>query len=262
MHVCEDFREKITIEILEHSNVGENVEIQRELLVCNDCADFYAESKEMIDAFSAVQFDVPDEQWDGIARRLRTRIYEDQAARQKSWWRTWIMPYAPAVAGAAALLLVSVGVYRMNRVPPPPAPPAPTVYARPVVSDDVSLSASLDPMTMEFLEQSELLLRNVMKLKAANVDDLQEAQEAADRHLIAMEQRKEAASSLQPVVEVMGKYESILRDIRNLDQRSVADDITDIKHRIEKNGLIADMQAFQPKPTVADMDYGQDKEDK
>ena len=44
----------------------------------------------------------------------------------------------------------------------------------------------------------------------------------------------------------MDTYETVLRDIRNLDEHSVAEDIPDIQRRIQKNGLIANMKAYQP----------------
>jgi hypothetical protein len=53
---------------------------------------------------------------------------------------------------------------------------------------------------------------------------------------------------------MMDKYEMILRDIRNLNGQDTAEDITDIQNRIEKNGWIASMQAFQPKVIAVDAD--------
>ena len=47
----------------------------------------------------------------------------------------------------------------------------------------------------------------------------------------------------------MEKYETVLRDLRNIDERSAGEDITDIQNRIQRNGLIANMKAFQPKIT-------------
>ncbi len=118
----------------------------------------------------------------------------------------------------------------------------------------MTASVPLDPVTVQFLEQSELLLRSVMKLQPAAVDDLKDARETAGRQLVALDQRKEAASEIPPVVNVMGKYELILREIRNLKGQAAAEDITDIQNRIEKNGWIANIQAFQPKVIAVDAD--------
>ena len=63
------------------------------------------------------------------------------------------------------------------------------------------------------------------------------------------------------MVTVMDKYEAILRDIRQLNQHSMSADIEDIQNRIEKNGLIANMKAVQPKLTVAETDFGRDQQE-
>src|SRR5262249_34951510 len=146
-----------------------------------------------------------------MADRLRVRILEDSEQRAQRSWRTWFMPFAPAFAGAMALLLVIVGLYRFNT-------PSPTPVNAPV-TPQIAASAgdpSIDPVTMEFIEQSELLLRTVMKLKPTSVEDLKDAQEIADRHLVAIEQRKQAASGLPTVVSAMDKYETVLRDISHV----------------------------------------------
>jgi hypothetical protein len=44
----------------------------------------------------------------------------------------------------------------------------------------------------------------------------------------------------------MDTYETVLRDIRNVDEQSAAEDIADIQARIRKNGLIANIKSFQP----------------
>jgi hypothetical protein len=104
---------------------------------------------------------------------------------------------------------------------------------------------------VEFLEDSELLLRNVMKISADSIDDLREVRKTANAHLAGIEQRKEAASEALPVVNVMETYETLLRDIRNIDSQTAAEDITDIQHRIRKNALIANLKAFQPAVSLA-----------
>jgi hypothetical protein len=264
MHVCDEFRERITEQIIDRQDLEKNVEFQRELLVCNSCSDFYSESREMIEAMSAVKFELPEQHWELMADRMRTRILEDQAARSRvSWlkrlglsgWRSF-RPYIPATAGVVAMLLMSVGVYRLAVPVINPSSPTGPVPSAIVASPDPNLP--LDPVTVEFLEQSELLLRTVMKLEPASVEDLEQAQKIAGSQLVEIDQRKEAASDVLPVVSVMDKYEMILREIRNLHGPTMAEDISDIQNRIEKNGLIASMKSFQPKVTVVDSDLGID----
>jgi hypothetical protein len=263
MHVCEEFREKITDRIIDRQDI-QDVELTRELLVCSSCADFYAESRDLMDAISEVHFEIPEEHWDAMADRLHSRIVTDRPAKiRESWFDRLGLSglgfrgYATAMAGAIAILLVTFGIYRLStplvgQVAVKTEESRPTVNTPPVAV--VTSNAPLDPVTVDFLEQSELLLRSVMKLQPTSIDDLKDARETAGRQLVALDQRKEAASEIPPVVNMMGKYELILREIRNLKGQAAAEDITDIQNRIEKNGLIADMQAFQPKVVAADAD--------
>jgi hypothetical protein len=214
---------------------------------------------------STVRFDVADVQWEAMADRMRVKILEAHAAQARSSWlerfgifRWSLRPYVPALAGLAAMILLVVGVSRMttsliNEAPHVPTPPV--VSLTQVIGDP---NPTLDPVTVEFLEQSELLLRTVMNLPANSTDDLHDAQQAASRQLIALDQRKEAAAEVQPAVKIMDKYELILRELKNIDKATAAEDLTDIRKRIEKNGLIAGLKALQPK--VSEVESGFDHE--
>jgi len=79
--------------------------------------------------------------------------------------------------------------------------------------------------------------------------DLADARTRAEHQLIELRQRKEAAFQFPPVEGVLDDYEGILRDINNLEQPS-AQDIAEIQHRIERNGLIAAMKAYQPRIVI------------
>ena len=114
-------------------------------------------------------------------------------------------------------------------------------------------------MTIEFLEQSELLLRTVTNLPANSTDDLQDAQKAASRQLIGLDQRKEAAAEIEPAVKIMDKYELILRELKNINTATAAEDLTDIRKRIEKNGLIAGIKALQPKISEVESEFDREQ---
>jgi len=143
-------------------------------------------------------------------------------------------------AAAAALFLVTAGLLRFPT--PVSNPPAEATY--------IEHPLPLDPVTIDFLQQSELLLRNVVKLAPSDTEDLADVKPKASEQLLAIDQRKDAASQLPPVRNVMDTYETVLRDIRNVDEKSVADDMPDIQNRIQRNGLIAHIKAFQPRVTT------------
>jgi hypothetical protein len=256
MHKCEEFRELITEHIVDREDLASKAKFQRELLICTSCSEFYAESREMIEALSSVELGISELQWNGIEHRLRERISSENvsAAVNDRWSYRIIQGRARAnprplqwkqLLAAAALLLVTVGLSRMlmptSRVHQLAESAPQTMYVQDAVP--------LDPVTVDFLEQSELLLRDVMKITPADADDLADAKKTASEQLARINLRKLAAAEVPPVVDVMETYETVLRDLRNVDDRNAADDIPDIQKRIQKNALIASMKAFQPSVT-------------
>lgn len=255
MHQCEEFRERITEHIIDREDLTTHADFQRELLVCARCSEFYAESREMIDAMSSMDLEkeISENHWDAMNHRLRMRIINDRvrldAKPHPGGWNLRTM--APALAGIAAVLLVTLGINSL---------------VNPLIEDSqraskisqsvfIDRKLALDPVTVDFLEQSELLLRNVMKLAPDDAEDLADAKKLANAQLIDLPQRKEAAATVPPVVTVMDTYEMILRDIRNLDGQSAAEDISDIQSRIQKNAMIANMKAFQPSVNVVEIEH-------
>jgi hypothetical protein len=259
MHVCEEFREKITEFIIDRRNIAGDDETQSELNTCGACTEFYSESRSLIDAMSSAQFDISEEQWGAIENRMHDSlvavatampVVENVVLFPPSRWNR--SSYGAGLAGLAAMLLLTATLFRL------PAPtagsnrPLQQATAETVVQSDVSL----DPVTVQFLEHSELLLRDVMKLEPADTEDLNDARKTASEQLTAIQQRREAAVNVLPVVSMMDKYETILRDIRNLQMQPAAEDISDIQNRIEKNGLIANMKAFEPRVVLTDYEQG------
>jgi len=244
MHDCEEFRERITEHIIDQEDLAEHADIQRELLRCRNCSDFCAESREMIEALSSVDFSLSEGEWSAMTHRLRLRIVNDRpeqdAAHQRMPWS--FRAYMPAAAGVAALLVLTVALNRF--VEPLSQPPKTDSSSSQHVY--VDRNPLLDPVTVDFLEQSELLLRNVMKLAPNDTEDLADAKKLAVEQLVGIEQRKDAAAEVLPVVNVMETYETILRDLRNLDEHTAAEDISGIQNRIKKSALIANMKTFQP----------------
>jgi hypothetical protein len=283
MHDCEEFRERITEYIIDREDVAAKAEFQGELLICARCAEFYAEASEVMEALSAIDLTISETQWTGIQHRLQARILNMPSppqpvaafseARQRAALRNEAQArqlpalsdeaqvrqrpasndrlparhrkiMIPVWVATAALFLLTLGLSQLSvPVAQQQAPPRSeqAVY--------VEHSVPLDPVTVDFLEESELLLRNVMKIEPTDVDDLADARKVASEQLAELPQRREAASEVPPVVGVMNTYETILRDLRNVDERSVAEDIGDIQRRIQQNGLIANMKAFQPRVT-------------
>jgi hypothetical protein len=240
MHNCEELREQISEYIIDGKDVTADSRFQHELLVCSECCAFYCESREMIVAMASVDDEICEGQLEWLNVRLRRTLHEfvsPPSGSRRRWW--------PQLAAVTALFLVTAGVYRM------PAP----VSAPPPVAVYVEQPVPLDPVTVDFLQQSELLLRSVMKMAPSDSEDLADAKKIASEQLLAIDQRKDAAAQVPPVVNVMDTYETVLRDIRNVDERSAADDIPDIQSRIQRNALIPNIKAFQPRVSL--VSFGQ-----
>jgi hypothetical protein len=258
MHNCEEFRERITEHIIDREDLTTDPRFRADLLICSDCCEFYLDSREMMNALAAVDASVRDldvspfrfsrKKWATLpvatavdaAAAFSPRLVPVQP-RARAFDYVPVLKWASAVA---AVLLITVG---LTRVPQPvPNPPAPaTIVEQPL---------PLDPVTVDFLRQSELLLRNVAKLTPDDAQDLADVKRMAGEQLLAIDQRRDAAAQVPPVLNVMDTYETVLRDIRNVDERRGMDDVQDIQSRIQSDGLIANMKAFQPRVTT--VSYG------
>jgi len=246
MHNCEEFRERMTEHIIDREELAANPEFHSELLLCSECGEFYAQSREMMEALNGLDLTIGETQWTGIEQRLSARILN--AAPKSPVQHTYRPKLAwaiPVLLATAAALLLAVGAVKMRT----PARPDVQTAAEPSNVVYFEHAVPLDPVTVDFLQESELLLRNVMKMAPSDTEDLADAKKVANEQLAGLEQRKEAAASVQPVVDVMDLYETVLRDLRNVDDRTAEDDINDLQKRIQKNALIANMKAFQPRLT-------------
>jgi hypothetical protein len=265
MHVCEDLRERITERIIDGDFVVEDVDLHRELSSCPSCSAFLTESREFLDAISCAQFEIAEEQWEGIQERMRERILADRAARRAAWPfahlgldRLHMRRYMLAVASVLTLGLIAVGIYRLTLPSPHIVQTRLVPHQQETIQPIVEQDLPLDPVTLDFLEQSELLLRDIMKLRPGSIEDIREVRKLALQQLIGMDQRREAVSDMLPVLSVMDQSETVLRDVRNLPDQAASQDIADVQGRIERNGLIANLKAFQPRLVLAETNQGND----
>src|SRR5215510_16302973 len=83
MHRCEEFRERITEHIIDREDVARCADFQNEMLICSSCAEFYAESREMIEALSLVDLSISDNQWSRIEHRLRASIINEGIGQER-----------------------------------------------------------------------------------------------------------------------------------------------------------------------------------
>ena len=226
MHDCQKFREEWIAGAVEGTS-------------CESCRRFCEEAEFVLTTLSASSGPVPDASdlyWTGMENRLRARIIEANgvAERRASRYR-WMT----AVAAAASLALVLTwGTLQL------PGPSSEQAMIPMRIEFDSNHIADLDPGVVKFLGQSELFVRSFSKIDPAYEPDVEDARERASRNLAGIAAQKKAAADFDPVRITLDEYESILREIKNLDSPQ---DITDIQMRIRRNGLVANLKAYQPR---------------
>ena len=248
MHGCESFRTSVIEPILDG---GELADAQRyELSSCEACTQFYMEAVRSMAALS-VAFDEPDEEFfAGFNDRLRRRVINERVVdqpdprREGSFWASILRPLIPAVS----LMLVVFVVFSAIQ---PADDAVPELLDQQLITESM---LDLDPMTVEFMEQSELFLRTFSKLTVDDAEDLAESQQVSVAQLPDLALRREAAMDFPPVLVVLDEYENVLRDIRNLPEGVSEEDIVDIQERIYRHGLVAKMKTYQPNITLVAVD--------
>jgi hypothetical protein len=224
MHDCQKFREDwITSEAEDYGD-------------CEECRNFCEEAQLVLqatDGSAQPMPELPQEYWNRFEARLHDRL-----VRENSWRFGRVSWKSGAVAAAAALVLaVSWGNFRITQ------PLIDRVKGTPQIEFDASHIEGLNPTVVEFLAQSELFLRDFTKIEPAYVADVEYAKKHAIESLSEITQQKDRAADFEPVQIALDDYESVLRDIKNLQS---AEDLRDIQDRVVRNGLITSMKAYQP----------------
>ena len=218
MHDCQKHREDWVAGLVE--DAGD----------CEECRNFCEEAQAILQVTDGAAQPVPEfseQYWEGFENRLHARLLGEKAARTRYVYMKW----GTALAAAAALAVV-VSWGGMHTTKPEPQ-----------ITYDNSHIEGLDPMVVAFLGQSEMFLRSFTKLQPSYVEDIDDARSHAKRDLMEIAQQKKLTGDFAPVRIVLDEYESVLREIKNLDD---SDHLDDIQKRIRRNGLIANLKAYQP----------------
>ena len=245
MHDCQRFRENLTDSVLQSDSI-ESVVNELELRSCPGCQSYYQDALAVVKVINSavLPVELSDTYWNNFEAGLRARLANERIPSSVSGTlRDRGMHVAVFTAAATIVLAFTFMLYRATEnIGEAPAPQTTEIQ----FIDDQAVT--LDPGTLDFLGQSELFLRSFVKIEPENVDDVNDARAWARRHLASLDQRKEAVVNFMPIQLVLDDYETILRDIDNVDESPV--DLTDIQRRIERNGLIASLKTYQPRVVV------------
>jgi hypothetical protein len=208
---------------------------------CEDCRRFSSEAMALLAALAAAEPRIPEpheDYWVAFDGRLKAKLVEEISAKAARGLRMkWIAALATA---ATVVMAITWGSLRL--IPPATDPADSTPPDRIEFVDDHI--AGLDSDVVAYLGQSELFLRTFAKIESSNLVEIEDARLGASRKLAEIAEQKAAAEDFAPVGIALDEYESVLRDIKNL--RS-PEEITDIQGRIQRNGLIANFKAYQPR---------------
>jgi hypothetical protein len=232
MHDCQKYREEWLDAAAE------------EITGCEKCRQFCTEAAALFQVMSPAArpaFEMPDGYWSGFEDRLRSNLANTNRAGTS--WMSWRLRIAAAAAAAVAAVWLG---FRVSSVPDPGV--AESGVAEPGVEGHIEFVDThiegLDLAVVDFLRQSELDLRTFTKIKPSYTEDIEDARRRASRALEGIAGKKKAAGDFAPVRIALDEYESVLREIKNLDSSR---DISDIQKRIHRNGLVASLNAYQPR---------------
>jgi len=228
MHDCQRFREDWV------------AGFAKESVDCEECRSFCEEAQFILQATEAKPIpDLSEAYWDRYDDRLRDRL-ESASQTYGLYWK-----WSAAAAAAAITVVITWGGMRELRptVDDLTAEVKADANATPQIELFDDHIKGLNPTVVSFLAQSELYLRNFTKIEPTYKEDLQDAQARAKHVLEEIQTQKLRTADFAPVGIALDEYESVLRDIKNLES---PDDVAQIQAVIRNSGLIASMKAYQP----------------
>jgi len=229
MHDCQRFREDWIAGSVE--DFGD----------CDACRGFCEEAQLILQATDGVAQPMPElseYHWNRFDGRLRENLVHHNAARRVRVYWKW--GGALAAAAATFAIVVSWGGFRTSQ---PISAQAKEEHIQ-LNSDHIQ---GLNPTVVNFLGQSEMFLRSFTKIEPSDVEDLADARNRAKQDLKETGEQRALAGDFAPVRIALDEYEGVLRDIKNLDS---PEDLIDVQTRIQRNGLITNMMAYQPRLTL------------
>lgn len=208
---------------------------------CQECRIFCQEAQLILQATDGANNPVPElsvYDWQRFEVRLRENLVHENELHRHQFYRKWS---AVAAAAAAVAVVMTWGGIRVSQSIQSIADGSAQVE---YVDDHIE---GLNPTVVEFLGQSELFLRDFSHIEPSYEEEIQYAQARAKQGLTEIAQQKARAADFEPVQIALDEYENVLREIKNLDS---AEDLTDLQTRIRRDGLIANLKAYQPHVTL------------
>lgn len=209
------------------------------LATCAECTARFRRLKTTLDAFTLEPPERNDhyglEVWQSIRHRLPAR---------ESWWQS-MLGVRPVLAAAAAILLLITG-FAAGRFWPSDAQPAPQIAAVEEVTPATVETASEDEarrrvvlMTVtDHFDRSDRVLAEIMNAPGPR-NLTAERQSAQDLVAASRLYRQNAVVLAEPAVAaVLEEVERVLLDVVHQPSTATADDLNEIRRRIESASLL------------------------
>lgn len=203
---------------------------------CDECRRFCAEGfaiTQLAAQFAKTATEPPAEYWGAFQERLQENLRHTRPDSSRWAW---------AGLAAAAALVVSLTWGGLRWAPiggGQSNSPAPERIE--FVNDHIQ---GLNPEVVDFLGQSELFMRSFIRIQPGYTEEVEDARARARRVLAEIGEQRRAAADFAPVRIALEEYEGVLREIKNLESSG---DLVDIQNRVDRNGLIANLKAYQPR---------------
>jgi hypothetical protein len=206
---------------------------------CDECRRFCEEASaitQLAAEFAETNPEPPAEYWAAFQERLQEGLRHTRP--DSSPW-AWV---GLAAAAALAVTLTWGGLRLAPNGASRSVPPVPVRIE--FVNDHIQ---GLNPEVVEFLGQSELFMRSFVRIQPSYTEEVEDARDRARRVLAEIEDQRRAVADFAPVRIALEEYEGVLREIKNLE---TSGDLVEIQNRVDRNGLIASLKAYQPRAVL------------
>lgn len=212
------------------------------LASCEACRARFTAMERELKAIGDTSVPERDESYGRLVWARLQPALEAERSRQRSWFRGWFsMPRLVAAGALASLLIAAFVAGRYTRLPGDPETPAASEGGGP---QRILLIAVSD-----HLERSAMVLAEITNLNGGAFVDISAEQEVAS-DLVASNRlyRQAALRSDDPgIADVLDDLERVLMEIANSPSTVAADDLDQLRTRIESQGLLFKVRVLSSK---------------
>jgi hypothetical protein len=256
----------------EELNAEQKKFLENHISICEGCESEYAEMTSALKVMEKRARPEPEQAyWNGYWNKLARRMEEEKTLTPKSesWWRAFTFVPKWAYQTAAALLLVSLGVFFGRMVFSPPVSDTKQAH-RPGLISQQGPGVELASRTQNYIERSKLMLLAIVNFDPETEDSYAlnlPYQQQVSRELVreaSFLKQGIADSDQRRLGDLIADLEVILLQIANLELESDLEAIELVKIGVDSRGILLQIHVTDfrqstkgkdkttPSPTVSD----------